>query len=45
MLSRSLLVSALSFLEAPSTDCSIAVGRAAGRGRSAKTVIAVGMCA
>ena len=37
-LSRSLLVSAVSFLAAPSIDSSVGVGRATGSGRSAKTV-------
>ena len=38
VLSSSLLVSALSFLAAPSKDSSVGVGRATGRGRSARTV-------
>ena len=39
VLSSSLLVSALSFLVAPSIDSSVGVGRATGSGRSAKTTI------
>ena len=39
VLSSSLLVSTLSFLVAPSIDSSVGVGRATGRGRSARTVV------